>query len=84
MNPLYVLFCCPFNAFRFRVRPLELVVRGLRQVHFSYSSAQQQEFMQRAESLLQYMTRAKQDSQQQQPAQAESQAPPAWSSQYED
>jgi hypothetical protein len=35
-------------------------------MHFSYSSVQQQEFMRRAESLLEYMKRAKQDGQQQQ------------------
>jgi hypothetical protein len=42
------------------------VVRGLRQLHFSYSSVQQQEFMQRAEALLEHLTRTEEDSQQQQ------------------
>jgi hypothetical protein len=66
------------------------VVRGLRQLHFSSSSVQQQEFMQRAESLLEHMTRIKEDSQPQQQQQhqqqlREQQVSPAssWSSEEE-
>jgi hypothetical protein len=78
--------CC---WFRFKARALELVVLGLRQVHFSHSSVQQQEFMRCAEALLEQMKRAKQDSQQQQQQQRQwpeprQLTPPAWSSQEEE
>ncbi|WIA11841.1 hypothetical protein OEZ85_011928 [Tetradesmus obliquus] len=60
---------------RFKSRALELVVHGLRQVHFSSSPQPQQEFMRRAEALLEHMKRAQQDGQQQQQQQQQQPEP---------
>lgn len=50
---------------RFRLRTLELVVKGLKQMRFTPASTQFQEFLQRAEALLEHLRREKQPQQEQ-------------------